>query len=216
MIPQCRRLAGVRSAPLGGCSSPLPKRRDVCVAARTCTKKEHHERRPFFLTMPWPASFRLRLPPGRRVGACSVLPALAEGIEPSSKGKRSTCRSTPRFGTAMSRPRADRQHPDVGSGQCPQHRPQLNSIRIVAAPLLQYRWPPDSQLGTDTRSFLRSAPSNCSSNCARTPVVPVPTMRSSGTPPRQVSPPTIEALHSKFQAGYSVAFISRGRAISEP
>jgi hypothetical protein len=26
-----------------------------------------------------------------------------------------------------------------------------------------------------------------------------------------VSPPTIEALHSKFQAGYSVAFISRGR-----
>ncbi|MEF8709564.1 MAG: DUF3124 domain-containing protein [Candidatus Accumulibacter propinquus] len=31
-----------------------------------------------------------------------------------------------------------------------------------------------------------------------------------------VSPPTIEALHSKFQAGYSVAFISRGRAISEP
>ncbi|MEF8700543.1 MAG: DUF3124 domain-containing protein [Candidatus Accumulibacter sp. UW20] len=31
-----------------------------------------------------------------------------------------------------------------------------------------------------------------------------------------VSPPTIEALHSKFQAGYSVAFVSRGRAISEP
>ena len=31
-----------------------------------------------------------------------------------------------------------------------------------------------------------------------------------------VSPPIIEALHSKFQAGYSVAFISRGRAISEP
>lgn len=31
-----------------------------------------------------------------------------------------------------------------------------------------------------------------------------------------VSPPTIEALHSRFQAGYSVAFISRGRAISEP
>ncbi|HRF71796.1 MAG TPA: DUF3124 domain-containing protein [Accumulibacter sp.] len=31
-----------------------------------------------------------------------------------------------------------------------------------------------------------------------------------------VSPPVIEALHSKFQAGYSVAFISRGRAISEP
>ncbi len=31
-----------------------------------------------------------------------------------------------------------------------------------------------------------------------------------------VSPPTIEALHSRFQAGYSIAFISRGRAISEP
>jgi hypothetical protein len=31
-----------------------------------------------------------------------------------------------------------------------------------------------------------------------------------------VSPPTIEALHSRFQAGYSVAFVSRGRAISEP
>ncbi|MBL8394803.1 MAG: DUF3124 domain-containing protein [Candidatus Accumulibacter sp.] len=31
-----------------------------------------------------------------------------------------------------------------------------------------------------------------------------------------VSQPTIEALHSRFQAGYSVAFISRGRAISEP
>ncbi|MBL8399352.1 MAG: DUF3124 domain-containing protein [Candidatus Accumulibacter sp.] len=31
-----------------------------------------------------------------------------------------------------------------------------------------------------------------------------------------VSPPTIEALHSRFQAGYSVTFISRGRAISEP
>ncbi len=31
-----------------------------------------------------------------------------------------------------------------------------------------------------------------------------------------VSPPTIDALHSRFQAGYSVAFISRGRAISEP
>lgn len=34
--------------------------------------------------------------------------------------------------------------------------------------------------------------------------------------PTPASPPTIEALHSKFQAGYSVAFISRGRAISEP
>lgn len=31
-----------------------------------------------------------------------------------------------------------------------------------------------------------------------------------------VSPPTIEALHARFQAGFSVAFISRGRAISEP
>lgn len=31
-----------------------------------------------------------------------------------------------------------------------------------------------------------------------------------------VSPPIIEALHSRFQAGYSVAFISRGKAISEP
>lgn len=31
-----------------------------------------------------------------------------------------------------------------------------------------------------------------------------------------VSQPTIDALHSRFQAGYSVAFISRGRAISEP
>lgn len=31
-----------------------------------------------------------------------------------------------------------------------------------------------------------------------------------------VSPPTIEAFHSKFQAGFSVAFISRGRAVSEP
>ena len=31
-----------------------------------------------------------------------------------------------------------------------------------------------------------------------------------------VSPPTIEALHTRFQAGYSMAFISRGRAISEP
>ncbi|HMW16696.1 MAG TPA: DUF3124 domain-containing protein [Accumulibacter sp.] len=30
------------------------------------------------------------------------------------------------------------------------------------------------------------------------------------------SPPIIEALHSRFQAGYSVAFISRGRVISEP
>ena len=35
-------------------------------------------------------------------------------------------------------------------------------------------------------------------------------------PDTLVSPPTIEALHSRFQAGYSVAFISRGRAISEP
>ena len=34
--------------------------------------------------------------------------------------------------------------------------------------------------------------------------------------PTPVSPPTIEALHSRFQAGYSLAFISRGRAISEP
>ncbi len=31
-----------------------------------------------------------------------------------------------------------------------------------------------------------------------------------------VSPPTIEALHSRFQAGFSAAFVSRGRAISEP
>lgn len=31
-----------------------------------------------------------------------------------------------------------------------------------------------------------------------------------------VSPPIVEALHSRFQAGYSMAFISRGRAISEP
>jgi len=31
-----------------------------------------------------------------------------------------------------------------------------------------------------------------------------------------VSQPTIEALHSRFQAGFSAAFISRGRAISEP
>ena len=34
--------------------------------------------------------------------------------------------------------------------------------------------------------------------------------------PTPVSPPTIEALHLRFQAGYSLAFISRGRAISEP
>jgi len=31
-----------------------------------------------------------------------------------------------------------------------------------------------------------------------------------------VSPPIIEALHSRFQAGYSVAFISRGKVIAEP
>lgn len=31
-----------------------------------------------------------------------------------------------------------------------------------------------------------------------------------------VSPPIVEALHSRFQAGYSMAFISRGQAISEP
>jgi hypothetical protein len=31
---------------------------------------------------------------------------------------------------------------------------------------------------------------------------------------KPVSPPIIEALHSRFQAGYSVSFISRGKAIS--
>jgi len=31
-----------------------------------------------------------------------------------------------------------------------------------------------------------------------------------------VSPPIIEALHSRFQAGYSVAFIARGKVIAEP
>lgn len=32
--------------------------------------------------------------------------------------------------------------------------------------------------------------------------------------PKPVSPPIIEALHARIQAGYSVTFISRGKAIS--
>ena len=31
-----------------------------------------------------------------------------------------------------------------------------------------------------------------------------------------VSPPIIEALHTRYQAGFSLAFISRGKVISAP
>jgi hypothetical protein len=148
--------------------------------------------------------------------AGATAPALAEGIEPPTKGQTVyvPIYSEIRHGNVASSGRADSTLMSVLVSV--RNTDPSSPIRVVAAPYY------------NTDGILIR-------NSVQTPrvIAPFGTLElfvelrenaggsganyaikwDAATP---VSPPTIEALHSKFQAGYSVAFISRGRAISEP
>jgi hypothetical protein len=148
--------------------------------------------------------------------ACSVLPARGEGIEPSSNGQTVyvPIYSEIRHGNVAPSGRTDNTLMSVLVSV--RNTDARNSIRIVAAPyyntdgLLIRNSVPTPKVIPPFGTFelfveLRENAGGSGANYAI-----------KWDAATQVSPPTIEALHSKFQAGYSVAFISRGRAISEP
>ena len=148
--------------------------------------------------------------------ACLLPTALAEGIEPPTKGQTVY---VPIYSTI--------RHGNVGSSGTPdstlmsvlvsvRNTDPSNPIRIVAAPYYNTEGAlirnsvPTPKVVPPFGTFelfveLRENAGGSGANYA---------IKWDATAP--VSPPTIEALHSRFQAGYSVAFISRGRAISEP
>jgi hypothetical protein len=154
---------------------------------------------------------------GRRV-ALACAPALAEGIEPSSKWADGLCADLLRDSARQCRrPRAETDNTLMSVLVSVRNTDPLNSIRVVARPYYNTEGVLISQLAARHRgSFRRSAPSSCSSNSARIWWFGCQLCDQVGRRRTPVSQPTIEALHSTFQAGYSVAFISRGRAISEP
>jgi hypothetical protein len=129
--------------------------------------------------------------PGLAVSGCSQ-PALAcadggrhspKGIEPPSKGQTVyvPIYSEIRHGNVASSGRSDSTLMSVLVSV--RNTDPRNPIRIVAAPYYNT----DGDLVRNSvpkpRVIPPSAPSSCSSNCARTPGVPGPTMRSSGKPP---------------------------------
>ncbi len=148
--------------------------------------------------------------------ACLLPTALAEGIEPPTKGQTVY---VPIYSAI--------RHGNVGSSGTPdstlmsvlvsvRNTDPSNPIRIVAAPYYNTEGAlirnsvPTPKVVPPFGTFelfveLRENAGGSGANYA---------IRWDATAP--VSPPTIEALHSRFQAGYSMAFISRGRAISEP
>ena len=148
--------------------------------------------------------------------ACAMVPALAEGIEPPTRGQTVyvPIYSEIRHGNVASSGRADNTLLSVLVSV--RNTDPSHPIRVVAAPyyntegaLIRNSVPTPRVIppfGTfELFVELRENAGGSGANYA--------IKWEAATP---VTPPTIEALHSKFQAGYSVAFISRGRAISEP
>ncbi len=142
--------------------------------------------------------------------------AFAEGIEPASKGQTVyvPIYSELRHGNASSSGRGDSLLLSVLVSV--RNTDPKTTIRVVSAPYYN----------TDGSLIRNSVPSPRSVPPFGTLEIFVELRENAGgsganyaikwDAPTPVSPPTIEALHSRFQAGYSVAFISRGRAISEP
>ena len=148
--------------------------------------------------------------------ALAMPPALAEGIEPPTRGQTVyvPIYSEIRHGNVGSSGRTDSTLMSVLVSV--RNTDPGNPIRVVAAPyyntegMLIRNSVPVPKLIPPFGTFelfveLRENAGGSGANYAIRWDAAVP-----------VSQPTIEALHSKFQAGYSVAFISRGRAISEP
>ncbi len=148
--------------------------------------------------------------------ACAMTAAFAEGIEPASKGQTVyvPIYSEIRHGNVASSGRSDSTLMSVLVSV--RNTDPRNVIRIVAAPYyntdgdLVRNSVPKPRVIPPFGTFelfveLRENAGGSGANYA---------IRWEAD--TMVSPPTIEALHSKFQAGYSVAFVSRGRAISEP
>jgi hypothetical protein len=151
--------------------------------------------------------------------ACLVPSALAEGIEPASKGQTVyvPIYSEIRHANVASSGRIDSTLMSVLVSV--RNTDPKNAIRIVAAPYyntdggLVRNSVPKPRVIPPFGTFelfveLRENAGGSGANYA--------IKWEAEKPDTLVSPPTIEALHSRFQAGYSVAFISRGRAISEP
>jgi hypothetical protein len=148
--------------------------------------------------------------------ACAMTSALAEGIEPPTRGQTVyvPIYSEIRHGNVASSGRTDNTLLSVLVSV--RNTDPNQPIRVVAAPyyntegVLIRNSVPTPRVIPPFGTFelfieLRENAGGSGANYA--------IKWEAATP---VSPPTIEALHSKFQAGYSVAFISRGRAISEP
>jgi hypothetical protein len=165
-------------------------------------------------------SRRLTHPGGHLVLALAIVasnaPVLAEGIEPPTRGQTVyvPIYSEVRHGNVAATGRTDITLLSVLVSV--RNTDPLNSIRVVSANyyntdgvLLRNSLPAPRvippfgtfELFVEQRENLGGSGANYAIKWDAT--VPV-------------SHPTIEALHSRFQAGYSVAFISRGRAISEP
>ena len=147
---------------------------------------------------------------------CTLLPALAQGISPLSKGQTVyvPIYSEIRHGNVSSSGRSEGTLMSVLVSV--RNTDPGNPIRVVAAPyyntdgvLIRNSVPTPRVVppfGTlELFVELRENAGGSGANYA---------IKWDAAAP--VSPPIIEALHSKFQAGYSVAFISRGRAVSEP
>ena len=146
----------------------------------------------------------------------TMAPALAEGIEPPTKGQTVyvPIYSEIRHGNVASPGRADSTLMSVLVSV--RNTDPSNPIRVVAAPyyntdgvlIRNSVQTPRVIAPFGTFELFVELRENAGGSGANYAI-----KWDAATP---VSPPTIEALHSKFQAGYSVAFISRGRAISEP
>lgn len=148
--------------------------------------------------------------------AGAVTPTLGEGIEPPSKGQTVyvAIYSEVRHGNIGSSGRSDNTLLSVLVSV--RNTDPKNEIRVVAAPYY----------GTDGRLIRNSVTRPTTIPPFGTFELFIETRENIGgsganyairwEADSAVSPPQIEALHSRFQAGFSVAFISRGRAISEP
>ncbi len=148
--------------------------------------------------------------------ACTLAPALAEGIEPLSKGQ-----------TVYVPIYSEIRHGNVGtSGKTESSQMSVlvsvrntdpdNPIRVIAARyyntdgvLLRNSLPtPRTVPPFGTLELFVELRENLGGSGANYAI-----KWEASTP---VSQPTIEALHTRLQAGFTLGFISRGRAISEP